>query len=80
MIILPSPPISKWTPKKPTQIRVNKPDLSRDLPIFMICFIYSLEIINVVVPDPNTFLWIDASAADVASVNINGIEALLLLV
>ena len=35
---------------------INKPDYSRDLTIFMISFISSLEIINAVVPDPNIFL------------------------
>ena len=41
----------------------------------MISFISSLEIINVVVPDPNIFLWIDGSVADAAAgtVNPNGI-------
>ena len=34
----------------------------------MISFISSLEIINVVKPDPNIFLWIAASAADAADV------------
>ena len=33
---------------------INNPD-SRDLSIFMILFISSLKIINVVVPDPNIF-------------------------
>ena len=43
----------------------------------MISFISSLEIINVVLPDPNIFLWIAASVADVAAVNPNGIKTLL---
>ena len=71
---------------------INKPDYSRDLTIFIISFISSLEIINVVpfakseglevnirgrVLDPNIFLWIAASVADPASVNPNGIKTLL---
>ena len=38
----------------------------------MISFIFSLEIINAVKPDPNIFLWIAASVADAAAVNPNG--------
>ena len=34
----------------------NNPDSSRDLSIFIISFISSLEIISVVKPDPNIFL------------------------
>ena len=34
---------------------INNPYFSRDLIIFMIPFISSLEIINVVLQDPNTF-------------------------
>ena len=41
----------------------------------MISFISSIEIINVVVPDPNIFLW--KSVADAAAVNPNGITMLL---
>ena len=41
----------------------------------MITFISLLEIINVVVPDPNIFLWKAAPVADVASVNPIGINA-----
>ena len=56
---------------------IGKPDSSRDLTIFIISFIFSLEIINVVVPDPNIFLWIAASIAYAAAVNPNGIKTLL---
>ena len=42
-----------------------------------IIFIFSFEIIKVVVPDPNIFLCIPASAADAAAVNPKGIKALL---
>ena len=54
--------------------------------IFMISFISSFEIINIVVcevkskgrPDPNIFLWIAASVADAAAVvDRNGIKTLL---
>ena len=54
---------------------INKPDSPSDLTIFIISFISSLEIINVVLPDPNIFLWIAASIA--AAVNPNGIKMLL---
>ena len=43
----------------------------------MILFISSLEIINVVLPDPKIFLWITASVADAAVVYPNGIKTLL---
>ena len=43
----------------------------------MISVISSLEIINVVKPDPNIFLWIAASVAAAAAVNPNGIKTLL---
>ena len=37
----------------------------------MISFISSFEIINVVVPDPNIFLWKSPSVAGATSVNPN---------
>ena len=43
----------------------------------MISFFSSFEIINVVVLDPNIFLWIAASVAYTAAVNPNGIATLL---
>ena len=43
----------------------------------MISSISSLEIIKVVNPDPNIFLWIVGSVADAAAVNPNGIKTLL---
>ena len=43
----------------------------------MISFISSLEIINVVVPDPNIFFWIAASVEDTAVVDPNGIKMFL---
>ena len=43
----------------------------------MISFISSLEIINVVLPESDVFLWIAASVADAAVVNPNGIKTLL---
>ena len=55
---------------------INKPDSSRDLTIFIISFISSFEIINVVTPDPDMVLSIVASVAAVATVNPNGIKML----
>ena len=43
----------------------------------MISFISSLDIIVIVIPDPNIFLWIAVSVADAAAVNSNGIKTLL---
>ena len=34
---------------------INKPDSSRDLIFLMISFVYFLEIISVVIPDPKIF-------------------------
>ena len=50
----------------------NKSEYLRDLTIFMILFISSLEFINVVKQDQNSFLWITASVAAAAAVNPNG--------
>ena len=44
--------------------------------IFITSFISSLEVIKVVLPDPNTFLCIHASAADAAAVNPKGVNTL----
>ena len=52
---------------------INKPDFSSDL----ISFVSLLEIINVVVPDPNKFLWITLPVAAAAAVNPNRIKTLL---
>ena len=52
-------------------------EFSRACTIFIISFISSFEIINVVFPDPNIFLCIPASAADAAAVNPKGIKTLL---
>ena len=43
----------------------------------MISFIFSIKIINVVVPDPNIFLWIAASVADADAISTNGSKILL---
>ena len=43
----------------------------------MISSIFSLEVSKVVKPDPNVFLWIPASIADAAAVNLNGIKRVL---
>ena len=40
-------------------------------------FISSLEVINVIAPDPNIFLWIATSVVDLAAVYSNGIKMLL---
>ena len=56
---------------------MSKPDSSRDLTVFMISFISSFKIINIVMPDPNIFLKIATSVADVAAVNPNDIRTLL---
>ena len=48
----------------------------KDLAIFMVSFISSLEIINVVIPDLNMFWWIAAPVADAAAVNPNCIKTL----
>ena len=58
---------------------MNKPDSSRDLIIFMISFISSWEMTNVVLPDPNISSWIAASVADAATVNPNGVKKILCL-
>ena len=43
----------------------------------MISFIYSLDIINAVVPNPNIFFWIAASVEDTTVVDPNDIKMLL---
>ena len=40
----------------------------------MISFISSLEVFDVAKPDENIFLWIAASIADAAAVNLNDIK------
>ena len=55
---------------------INKPDSSIDLTFFMILFISSIEIINVVVPDPNISLGIAVCVADGVAVNPNDIPIL----
>ena len=44
---------------------------------FHVSFISSFEIINVVIADPNVFLWIAAFFTDTAAVNHTGIKTLL---
>ena len=53
---------------------INKPEARNNLTTFIISFIFSFRIINVVVPDLNVFLWIALSVADAAAVNPNGIK------
>ena len=48
-----------------------------DLTILMILFISSFEIINVVIPDPNSFSWIASLVANAAAVYSNVIKTLL---
>ena len=55
---------------------INKPHSSGDLTIFIKSFISSFEIINAAVPDPNNFLWINASVSDATADNPNGIKTL----
>ena len=55
----------------------NKSESSRDFFILIISSISSFDIIVVTFPDPNIFLCIPASAADVAAVNPKGIKTLL---
>ena len=56
---------------------VNKLNSSSYLTNFIISLISLLEIIDVVVPDPNIVLWIAVFVADAAAVNFKGIETLL---
>ena len=56
---------------------INKPDSSCVAAIFIISLIYSLEGINVVIPDPTIFLQIAASVTNADVVNANGIKTLL---
>ena len=56
---------------------INKPESSRDVTTFMISYIYSVEIIKIINPESNIFLWITTFVADAASVNPNGIKTLL---
>ena len=56
---------------------INRPNYSRDLIIFMMSFISSLEIVNVALSDPKIFLGIVTSFAAAAAVNPNGIKTFL---
>ena len=56
---------------------INKPDSSSDLTIFIMSFTSSFEIISVLIPDLNIFLWIVACVADVAAANSNGVKTIL---
>ena len=49
----------------------------RDLTISMISTIFSIEIINAVIPDQKVYFWIGAFVADAAAVNVNSTNALL---
>ena len=50
----------------------------RELIIFKISFIFSFEIISVILPDPNIFFKKAASVADAAAVNNNWIKTVLM--
>ena len=68
---------------------VNKPDSSRDIPIFMISFKSSFQNTTVAVPDPMFYLfiylfiiiiiiiWIAVFVADAVAVNQNDIKTIL---
>ena len=43
----------------------------------MISWISSCEIINVIIPDPDIYLWIAVTVADTAAVNPSSIKMLL---
>ena len=55
---------------------MNKPHSWRDLNIFMMLFISSLEIIDIVILDPSITLWIAASVS-AAAIYSNSVETLL---
>ena len=55
---------------------VNKPDSWRDLAIFMILFVFSLEFVYVALQNLNIFFRIVASVTFGDSVNSNGIKTL----
>ena len=77
-LIVHSPALIVLLPASLTPI-INKPVCSGDLIIFMILFISSFEIINVIVeevkpigwPHPKIFLWKAVSIADAVTVNPN---------
>ena len=56
---------------------ISKPDSSRDLTIFLVAYIYLVEIIRAVVPDPKILFWIAASVTGAANVKPNRTKALL---
>ena len=53
----------------------NRPDSPREL-IISVSFIFSFEIIIVIMQDPNALLWIILSVAYAAAVSLNGIKTL----
>ena len=55
----------------------NKPEPSSDFTILIRSSMSLFNIISVVLPDPNIFLFIPSSAADAAAVNSGGINILL---
>ena len=57
--------------------RLANKEIQKKKKNFLISFISSLEIISVVKPDLNIFLWIAASVADATTVNPNGNKTFL---
>ena len=55
---------------------ISNSDSLIDLIISMVSFISSLEIVSVVLPDPNIFRWRAASVVDAAAFNPNGLKTL----
>ena len=56
----------------------NKPESSSDSTFLIRSSLSLFDIISVILlPDPNIFLWIPASAADAAAVSSKGINTLL---
>ena len=55
---------------------IDKPDFSRDLTTFMMPFISSFEIVNVVTSDQNVLFWIAGSVLDTSALNPHDIKTL----
>ena len=55
----------------------NKPDITKDLTIFMISSIFSSEVMNAVVFDSKMFFWIAASVYDASVINLDSIKMVL---
>ena len=55
---------------------IDKPDFSRDLTTFMMPFISSFEIVNVVISDQNVLFWIAGSVLATSALNPHDIKTL----